>query len=324
MKKYLLLTLFLLGLGGGAFYLLGMQFPAPPELGGTLRQDSLTWDDLARDYAIYEPAELTGNPALVLVMHGSMGNPQQARSAYAYAFDQLADEHGFLVIYPHGFEDHFNGCRRQGPYSAKQQQIDDVGFLRALVARLVVQYDANPGAVFATGISNGGQMALRLALEAPDLVTAVAPVAASLPTTANMDCVASGEPAAVLLMNGTDDPMNPYAGGTVALYGLVGNRGEVLSSQATIQYWAQLAGHTDSPQQRTLADTVSEDNSTIEVLSWVAPGRKPVELYSVIGGGHNVPHPQLRLPRLLGGTNNDIVAAQEMWRFFTLARDITQ
>lgn len=324
MQKLIVIALLLLALVGGGFYWLGMSIPPQPELGGSLRQQSLSWDGITREYALYEPAQLATNPALVLVMHGSMGNPGQARSAYAFAFDQLADAHGFLVIYPHGFEDHFNGCRRQGPYSAKQQQIDDVGFLRTLVAGLVAQYDANPRAVFATGISNGGQMALRLALEAPDLVTAVAPVAASLPTTANMDCVASGEPAAVLLMNGTDDPMNPYAGGTVALYGLLGNRGEVLSSRDTIRYWAQLAGHTNPPQQRTLADTVATDGSTIEVLSWVAPGRKPVELYSVIGGGHNVPHPQLRLPRLLGGTNNDIVAAQEMWRFFTMARDAAQ
>ena len=254
-------------------------------------------------------------------MHGSMGNPEQARSAYAYAFDQLADKDGFLVVYPHGFEDHFNGCRLRGPYSAKQQQIDDVGFLRALVERLVEQNNANPAAVFATGISNGGQMAMRLALEAPDLVTAVASVAASLPAAANMDCVASGKPAAVLLMNGTDDPMNPYAGGTVALYGLLGNRGEVLSSQETINYWAKLAGHSSPPQQRTLADTVSDDNSTVEVYNWEAPGRKPVQLYAIIGGGHNVPHPQLKLPLILGGTNNDIVAAQEIWNFFKLAYD---
>ena len=48
--------------------------------------------------------------------------------------------------------------------------------------------------MFATGISNGGQMALRLALEAPELVRAVAPVAASLPAERNLDCKPPGAP----------------------------------------------------------------------------------------------------------------------------------
>jgi polyhydroxybutyrate depolymerase len=70
--------------------------------------------------------------------------------------------------------------------------------MRALVERLVTGYGIDRGRVFATGISNGGQLALRLALEAPDLVRAVAPVLASLPTTENMDCTPSGRSVSVV------------------------------------------------------------------------------------------------------------------------------
>jgi polyhydroxybutyrate depolymerase len=192
--------------------------------------------------------------------------------------------------------------------------------MRQLVDLFAQEYAVDRSAVFATGVSNGGQMALRLALEAPDLVAAVAPVATSLPTPANMDCEASGVPVAFLLMNGTDDPMNPYEGGTVALYGLLGDRGEVISSPDAVQYWARLAGHVGEPSTRQLPDRDADDDSTVVVSAWEAVGKKPVVLYTIVGGGHNAPHPQLRLPRLLGGTNNDIVAAQEIWQFFVGSR----
>jgi len=301
-----------------AVFVYGLYFRLPPVLvlPGTLESRKVDWDGHSRAYSFYKPANLAAAPALVFVYHGSGGDAEQSRSMYGYAFEELAEEAGFIVAYPEGFENHYNGCRKKGPYAANELQNDDVGFMRLLVGLFVREYAVNAEAVYATGVSNGGQMALRLALEAPDLVAAVAPVATSLPVLANMDCEPSGEPVAFLLMNGTDDPMNPYEGGTVALYGLVGDRGEVLSSHDTVQYWASLAGHTDHPINSTLPDVIQDDGSSVVVTAWQAVNKKPVSLYTIVGGGHNAPHPDLMLPRLLGGTNNDIVAAQEIWRFF--------
>ena len=131
------------------------------------------------------------------------------------------------MVYPDGFEAHWNGCRAAGPYAANTLDVDDVGFMRSIVARLVAEDQADPAAVFATGISNGGHMAIRLALEAPDFVQAVAPIVASLPSEENLACDDEGVGVAFLLINGTEDPMNPYGGGDVALYGIAGNRGGV-------------------------------------------------------------------------------------------------
>jgi polyhydroxybutyrate depolymerase len=117
-------------------------------------------------------------------------------------------------------------------------------------------------------------------------------------------------------MNGTEDPMNPYAGGVVALYGLLGNRGRVLSSEETVAYWAELAGYEDPPQERTLPDLDPGDGSRVVVHEWRAPGRARVALYAVEGGGHSAPHPEQRIPRLFGRTNGDISAAEEIWEFF--------
>lgn len=293
-----------------------LEFPGEPDLPGALQRAQLDWDGIPRTYTYYLPATVSPDPPLVLVFHGSGGDAAQARMLYGYAFEVLAEEHGFIVAYPDGYQRHFNGCRRAGPYAANEQGIDDVGFMGAVVDELARRHGIDRQAVFATGVSNGGQMALRLALEAPALVAAVAPVATSMPTADNMDCERAGEAVSFLLMNGTDDPMNPYAGGTVALYGLWGNRGKVLSSRDTVDYWVELAGYREGPRQFDFDDRVPEDDSTVSLALWAAPGRESIALYTIHGGGHGAPNPELRLPRLLGGSNRDLYAARLIWVFF--------
>ncbi len=295
---------------------LRMRRPPEPSLPGQLIAGSLEHAGRTRTWHAYLPAQRTPSPALVFVLHGSNGDWAQARGGYAYDFDVLAESEGFIPVYPDGVEGHWNDCRKAGPYAANTLDIDDVGFLRALAERFANEHGADAKRVFATGISNGGQMALRLALEAPELVRAVAPVAASLPAERNMDCKPAGRPVSVLIMNGTADPMNPWGGGDVALYGLVGNRGAVLSSDDSIDYWRDLAGHTAAPERVALPDLDPGDASTVEVTRWSAPGRKSVALYAIRNGGHNAPSPALQIPRLFGPTNHDISAAHEIWRFF--------
>ncbi len=308
-----------LALVAGLVYLMHFRLVPEPDLPGSLATGELQWQGHTRTYTYYLPSQRPAAAPLVYVFHGSGGDARQARLAYAYEFERLAERFGFIVVYPDGYEKHFNGCRAKGPYAANELDIDDVGFLRELTAQFVQRHDVDPRAVLATGLSNGGQMALRLALEAPDLVAAVAPVATSMPVEQNMDCAASGEPVAFLLVNGTDDPMNPYHGGKVALYGLVGDRGNVLSSSDSAGYWAGLAGYESATDNFTLPDLVAEDDSTVTVTLWQEPGRKTVAHYTVNNGGHNVPHPQLKFPRLLGGTNRDIVGAEAIWGFFQMA-----
>ena len=290
-----------------------------PALSGLLAAGSLEHGGRMRSWHAYLPAQRAAAPALVFVLHGSGGDWTQARGGYGYDFDVLAEAEGFIPIYPDGFEQHWNDCRKAGPYAANTLDVDDVGFFRAMVERFAAEHGADRTRVFATGISNGGQMALRLALEAPDLVRAVAPVAASLPAERNMDCKPAGRPVSVLIMNGSADPMNPFAGGDVALYGWLGNRGAVLSSADSIDYFRDIAGYVSEPEVAVLPDRDAGDGSTVEVTRWRAPGRKSVALYAIRNGGHNAPHPELQIPRLLGRTNHDIHAAHEIWRFFAEA-----
>lgn len=298
------------------YTLLRIEVVPEPDLPGELSRESLTWESRERTYEVYRPSAPVASPPVVLVLHGSNGDGAGARGMMAYEFDRLAERHGFLAVYPDGFDAHWNGCRAAGPYRANELDVDDVGFLRAIVERLGETDGVDPDRVFATGVSNGGHMSIRLALEAPDFVRAVAPIVAALPSGENLGCDPSGAPVAVLLINGTEDPMNPYEGGTVALYGVLGNRGTVQSTEETIRYFAEIAGYEAEPAVRAIPDVRSDDDSAIFEHRWAGPGKPEVVLWEVRGGGHTVPHPKMRFPAIIGPTNADVNASEAIWAFF--------
>jgi polyhydroxybutyrate depolymerase len=287
----------------------------PPDLPGVVEAGSLEHNSRQRSWQAYLPAAQAGQPALVLVMHGSLGDGQRIREVTRYGFDVLAERHGFVVVYPDGFERHWNDCRGGADYAANLENIDDVGFLRVLVQRMVREQGVDPQRVYAAGLSNGGQMAYRLGLEAPDLVAGIAAVAANLPTDESMDCEPSGVAVAALVMNGTADPVNPYEGGVVEIYGNT-SRGLVTSAAETATYWAELAGYFDDGAHSSWPDRAPDDGTSVQSVDWLQAGRPPVSLVSIIGGGHTVPHPVFNLPRILGPTSHEFDGPEVIWAFF--------
>lgn len=298
---------------------LRMELPPEPALSAPLREGRLLVGDRERSFFDFVPPQVSTHPALLLVFHGSGGDGRRVRRLFDYAFDRIAQREGFIVIYPNGFEGHWNDCRREAKTSAKRQHVDDVAFSRALVEHFARHRGADRTRIFAAGFSNGGQMALRLAMEAPDLVRAVAVVAASLPAGGNMDCRTEGRPLSILVINGTADPVNPYTGGPVALFGRFGWRGPVLSTPDTIDYWRELAGYTTAPRVARLPDADPHDGSRVIRRTWQAPGHATVVLDTIVGGGHTIPGPGARMPRILGPTNRDLQAGPEIWSFFSSA-----
>jgi polyhydroxybutyrate depolymerase len=91
-------------------------------------------------------------------------------------------------------------------------------------------------ATFAFGFSGGAHLALRLALETPDLLTAITAVGANLPAPSGNDCrLRDAEMApSLLLINGSADPINPWEGGRVLLPEALGGHdlGTVVSARA--------------------------------------------------------------------------------------------
>lgn len=288
----------------------------PPPLNGSIRQAQVDAGGLTWQFDYYLSDDLPAGAPIVFVLHGSGMTGPQVRAVYGYRFDVLADEEGLLPVYPTGFDNHWNDCRDAADYEANVQDVDDIAFVRAMIDYLAAQHRADRKRVLVTGLSNGGQMAYRLALEAPELVTAIAPVAASLPVWEETECQPAGRSVPVAIINGTEDPVNPYEGGLVSILGN-DSRGTVMSSAETAHYFAGLAGHRETAETVPLADQDPDDGSIIELTIWHTPGLDDVRHYSVIGGGHTVPSRTATMPAfLVGPTNGDIEAADEIWAFF--------
>jgi polyhydroxybutyrate depolymerase len=103
------------------------------------------------------------------------------------------------------------------------------------------------------------------------------------------------------------------------MYGVIASRGNVESTDQTVRYFASLAGYDGEPRDNFRYDADPADGTLVQVRSWYAKGRPPVSLASVIGGGHTVPHPKNRLPRILGRTSHDVDSSELIWVFFTAA-----
>ncbi|MNO77502.1 Esterase PHB depolymerase [compost metagenome] len=287
-----------------------------PALTGSSEDATLRVAGLRRYYLLYIPRQLPENPALLVVLHSSRSNGAKMRRDSGYGFDALADREGFLVLYPDGFGGHWNDCRKAADYSARRQQIDDVRFLSRLIEQIGRERRIDPQRIFVTGYSNGGQMAFRLAAEAPQRIAAIATVAASLPTAGNDLCAPQVQPMAALLMNGTRDPINPYRGGRVTLFGF-GDRGSVLSAEQSAAILARVNGIEGEASVERLTPW---GKVWSERQVWREDGAPPVELVSVHGGGHLLPQPGYRPPRMLGQMDPALDGPGEIWRFFSRLR----
>jgi len=312
----LLVVVAIISLSLLAYWYLRWDEISPPELPGTLQQGALQHQGINRTWTAYVPAASAAKPALLLLLHGSLGSADYMRASTFYSFDLQAERGGFIAVYPDGFQQHWNDCRAGANYSANLRDIDDVGFLSALVAELVQRYGADQSRIYVAGISNGGQMAYRMGLEAPERVAGIAAIAANLPLASNLDCTPRDEPVATLILNGTRDPVNPYEGGLVQIFG-DSSRGQVRSAVDTARYWARLAGHAGAGLQQSWPDRDADDGTTVQSSSWTGPTGPPVQLLSITGGGHTMPHPVFNLPKIAGATSHEFDGAEVIWAFFS-------
>ena len=310
----LLSLLGLVALCGALFgYFVYTPPPEIPHLSGTLTKGSIEVGGLKRTYTTYVPGGLAQGAPLVVVMHGSGENAARIRAETGYGFDRLADEHGFAVVYPNSYTFDWDDCGKVGDVSVNGVNIDDVGFLVALVDKLITEIGIDRGRVFATGVSAGGFMSIRLALEAPSRFRAVAAVSANMPTPENSKCKPVGQGTSVMIMNGTKDPLVPFNGGEVNLLGLFYKGGNVRSSRDSGQYFADLNNIVGAPEtnQTPMADKVS-----VEQVLWRNGSKAEVELVAIHGGGHGITQPYWRRPRLLGPSPMEPNGPALIWAFF--------
>lgn len=261
----------------------------------------LTHEGLDRRFRLTVPDSAQPGSPLVIVMHGYGGS---AKSIQDYsAMDDLAQAEGFVAVYPQGVEDQDGSRFWQVGYTFHAEQtVDDVSFMRALVDHLETSVGVDRDAVFATGMSNGGDMSFLLACEASDLVRAVAPVAGTMMANTLATCAPTAPPP-ILAINGTDDDVTFYDGDPTNS----GGWGAYADIPGVIDFWVGAHG-LDQSETTTLEDLDQGDGSVVFFeRHWGASTDAEVWLYRVEGGGHDWPGPW---------GNGDIDASTEAWNFF--------
>jgi len=258
-----------------------------------------------RTYTVHLPPNIGGAQALavVIVLHGGGGNANNA--ARMTGMSAKADQENFVVVYPAGsgrLGDKLltwnagNCCGY-----ALDQKIDDVGFIRALIDRLIATYPIDPKRVYVTGMSNGGMMSYRLGCELSDKIAAIAPVAGAL----NVDCKPSS-PVSVIAFHGIDDQHVLFEGGAPKVKADPHPRIDQSVAYA-MAFWSQ---HN---QCNTLPTRDERGNIIHDAYTNCANGTA-VELYAIKGEGHTWPSGKSYLS---GDTpTKEMSATDVMWEFF--------
>ncbi|MEU7140926.1 alpha/beta fold hydrolase [Nocardia sp. NPDC046473] len=266
------------------------------------------------------PGTVSPGAPLVLVLHGFRDTGESVRSRYAgRSFDNFAHDGGAVVAYPDGIAHEWNSARKAVMLSRRIKRVDDVGYLRKLAEHLVTTWSLDPRRVFVIGFSLGGQMAIRLLCDAPDLLAGAALISSTLPATSNRVCSERPPvPVPVLTFHGTADPLALWRGGTVgfrtspmrqrALFG----KGPHLSYPDTLRWFAARNGITTPPTFQWIPTGSGWAGRT----EYRQTGCKPVTGYTVVGGKHEIPGPISR--RLLPDTTvgGGLVAAEVIAQFF--------
>ena len=235
---------------------------------------------VTRTYRLYAPPKLEANRRLplVFVLHGAGGSG--AKLPDVTHFNEVADKHGFLVVYPEGFEKHWNDLRGIPEWSAQTGNIDDVGFFSALIDRLVAKNRVDPKRVYVTGISNGGLMSHRLGCELSAKVAAIAPVVRTFTVKLAERCKPS-RPVPALMFFGTADKLVPFEGGEQKIASI---SVPVLSARQTADKWAALDGCAPKP---AVESTASRPGRRL-FFSSCRQGSEVIA-YLLEGAGHNWP-----------------------------------
>jgi polyhydroxybutyrate depolymerase len=250
--------------------------PTPmPTLAPGSYERMLTTESQPRLYLLYVPPGLDSSQPVPVVMafHGYSSNGLRFRDVTG--FNTLADANSFLVVYPEGEGgDHSwnaGGCCA----GARAVDLDDVAFVRQVVADLKTVANIDSRRIYAMGHSNGAMFVYRLACEMSDTFAAVAPVAGPL----FYSPCNPAQPVSVIHVHGLADTSVPYAGGQFSGMAFP-------SAEESIAAWVKLDGCSGEAQVGKQGIVTHTSYATCQVGS-------AVELYAIDGLGHTWPQPEV-------------------------------
>ncbi|MCM8788606.1 MAG: phospholipase [Candidatus Omnitrophica bacterium] len=270
---------------------------------------SIKVDGVERTYLLRIFSSYNGEKSvpLVFVLHGGGGNGKQMMNFTS--FENLSEKDCFIVVYPDAYRKNWNDAR-----NFLSSTIDDVKFFKMMIEQISGEWKIDRKRIYATGISNGAMMCYTLACRMSESFAAIAAVAGNHPE--NLKDQMPASPVNVMIINGTKDPLVPYNGGAIKVFGR--ERGRVLSTDETLRFWIKANDCTEQISSVQIPDRIKNDGSTVLVQSFRNPVNDvEVVLCKIENGGHTWPGTIQYLPEsIVGKTNRDINATGLIWEFF--------
>jgi polyhydroxybutyrate depolymerase len=241
---------------------------------------------LSRKYMVHVPRSYSAaNPAPLLVaFHGGGGSMDYMASDENYGLISKSESAGFVAVFPNGYSKLPSGkfatwnagncCA-----DARDRNVDDVGFVRQIIRDVSAQLNIDRRRIYATGMSNGGMMAYRLACEMPDTFAAIAAVAGTDNTT---QCTPKA-PISILHIHAQNDDRVLYNGGAGRKFGDASKVTDFKSVPATVSKWVAQNSCNPTPQRTlTVAGAYCERYASCQ-------GQTSVQLCVTETGAHSWP-----------------------------------
>jgi polyhydroxybutyrate depolymerase len=254
---------------------------------GKTSEFQLNYDGYSYRYLMFIPQNYSFDQTwpLVIAFHGTNGTPE---SISLKGFTQLAEEKGFIVVYPKSRAYTWNILIPN--FDPSIYNNDDAGFIAALIDTLVMKYNVNNKRVYLAGLSQGGFMAFCMAFKYPSKITAIGAIAGRSVN----NIYTYNHPLPFIYFHAADDNVVP-----ITAYGsqwgiTIPNVDDMIAS------FAQINQCTELPE-------IILDANGILGRIWLAPETAAdIVYYRLNSGGHSWFNEQ----------NNNLNATKLIWDFF--------
>lgn len=252
---------------------------------------SIVHDGINRQFFIYQSSSYSGNTPVLFVLHGYTS---RALWIMNYSgFQSLADEFGFLIIYPQGTllpstgQTHWN----VGGWTTSSTT-DDVGFINSIIDFINDEYSIDDKKVYSTGMSNGGYMSYKLACDLSSRIAAVASVTGSM-TTQTIDGCNPSHATPVAQIHGLQDTVVSY-------YGNVWSK----PIEEVMDYWAE---YNNCDAEPSTSEIFGDNGGGINDVYSNCNNQTNVELFLMNNMGHDWPNLN----------NHDLQGSTTIWNFLS-------
>lgn len=254
-----------------------------------------------RLYLLYVPESYDpGSPTpLVFNIHGYAQWPANQKDISNW--NDLADEEGFIVVYPMG-----TGLPLHWATSAAVDQspeaMKEVTFFSDLIDKLSTEYNIDPQRIYASGLSNGGGMSFMLSCTLADRIAAIGTVSGTY--LYSWESCSPTRPVPLIAFHGVVDEIVPYYGGPSQMFDI---------PFPNIPDWmAEYARRNGCTAENRLP-------AQGQVTGWHFTGcnqNADVIFYTIADGGHSWPGGDPLPEFIVGKTSREIDATRAMWQFF--------